>query len=78
MYDERKEEETLQTFIQISFPHILSTDHEFIPPRNASLAAMHGSATGSNGRYNPTQKHSPLKERNEQVCYKLKLPDVCS
>jgi hypothetical protein len=31
MYDERKEEETLQTFIQISFPHILSTDHELIP-----------------------------------------------
>jgi hypothetical protein len=30
------------------------TDHELIPARNASLAAMHGSASGSNVRYYPT------------------------
>jgi hypothetical protein len=48
---------------------MLSTDHELIPVRNASLAAMHGSARESNVQYYPTWKHSPLKERNEQVCY---------
>jgi hypothetical protein len=31
-----------------------STDHELIPARNASLAAMQGSASGSNVRYYPT------------------------
>jgi hypothetical protein len=34
--------------------HVLSTDHELIPARNANLAAMHGSASGSNVRYYPT------------------------
>jgi hypothetical protein len=33
---------------------VLSTDHELIPARNASLAAVHGSASGSNVRYYPT------------------------
>jgi hypothetical protein len=33
---------------------IQSTDHEFIPARNASLTAMHGSAGGSNVCYYPT------------------------
>jgi hypothetical protein len=33
---------------------LLSTDHEMIPVRNASLAAMQGSASGSNVRYYPT------------------------
>jgi hypothetical protein len=42
-----------------------STDHELIPARNASLAAMQSYASGSNVRYYPT----PLKERNEQGCY---------
>jgi hypothetical protein len=46
-----------------------STDHELITERNANLAAMQGSAGGSNVRYYPTLKHSPLKERNEQGCY---------
>jgi hypothetical protein len=56
-----------------------STDHEFIPAMNASLAAMQGSASGSNVRYYLTWKHSPLKEGNEQGCYNAyKLPDVCS
>jgi hypothetical protein len=41
-----------------------------IPARNASLAAVYGSANGSNVRYYPTWKHSPLKERNEQGCYR--------
>jgi hypothetical protein len=40
---------------------LLSTDHELIPARNASLAAMHGSVSGSNVRYYPTWKHSPFK-----------------
>jgi hypothetical protein len=44
-----------------------STDHELIPARNASLVAMQVSASGSNVRYNPTWKHSPVKERNEQA-----------
>jgi hypothetical protein len=48
---------------------VLSTDHELISARNASLAAMHGSASGSGVRYCPTWKHSPLKEINEQGCY---------
>jgi hypothetical protein len=42
------------------FPVILSTDHELISAKNASLAAVHGSATGSNVRYYPTRKHSPI------------------
>jgi hypothetical protein len=40
-----------------------------------SLAAMQGSANGSSVRYYPTRKHSPLKERNEQV---MNMLDVCS
>jgi hypothetical protein len=40
------------------------TDHELIPARNASLAAMQVSASESNIRYYPTQKYSPLKGRN--------------
>jgi hypothetical protein len=35
-------------------PLILSTDHELIPARNASLAAMQGSTSASNGLYYPT------------------------
>jgi hypothetical protein len=34
--------------------HIHTTDHELIPARSASLAAMQGSASGSNVRYYPT------------------------
>jgi hypothetical protein len=34
--------------------HVQSTDHELIPARYASLAAMHGSASGNNIRYYPT------------------------
>jgi hypothetical protein len=48
---------------------VQSTDHELIPARNASLSAMQGSASGSNVRYYPTWKHSPLRERNEKCCY---------
>jgi hypothetical protein len=33
---------------------IMSTDHEMIPVKNASVAAMHGSASVSNVRYYPT------------------------
>jgi hypothetical protein len=33
---------------------------------------MQGSARGSNVRYYPTWKHSPLKDKNEQGCYKVK------
>jgi hypothetical protein len=48
---------------------LLSTDHELIPARNASLAAMQGSDSESNVRYYPTWKHSSFKQRNEQRCY---------
>jgi hypothetical protein len=58
---------------------ILSTDHELIPARNASIAALQGSASGSNVRYYPTRKHSPFKEKmNKAVTMQSKLPDVCS
>jgi hypothetical protein len=53
------------SFKKVSVP-LLSTDHELIPARNASLAAMQGSAKGSNVRYYPKLKHSLLKESNEQ------------
>jgi hypothetical protein len=43
---------------------IQSTDHELIPAKNASLAAMQSSASGSNIRYSPMWKNSPLKEGN--------------
>jgi hypothetical protein len=43
---------------------MLSLDHELIPARNSSIAAMQGSASGNNVRYYSTWKHSPLKERN--------------
>jgi hypothetical protein len=36
-----------------------------------SLLAMQGSASGSNVRYYPTWKHSPLKERNERGFYSI-------
>jgi hypothetical protein len=55
-----------QTLYLLSYP---PTDHELVPARNASLAAMQGSASGSNNRYYAMWKHSPLKERNERVCY---------
>jgi hypothetical protein len=48
---------------------LLFTHHEMIPARNASLAAIYCSASGSNIRYYPKLKHSPIKERNEQGCY---------
>jgi hypothetical protein len=47
-----------------------STDHEMIPARNASLVAMQRSASGNNVPFYSTWKHSPLKEGNEQYCYK--------
>jgi hypothetical protein len=40
-----------------------STDHELIPARNASLAAVQGSASGSSVRYYPTWKHSSLRKK---------------
>jgi hypothetical protein len=43
--------------------YLQPTDHEMIPARNASLAAMKGSASGSNVYYYPTWKHSPLKKK---------------
>jgi hypothetical protein len=41
---------------------ILSTDNELMSARNANLAAVEGSASGSNVRYYLTWKHSPFKE----------------
>jgi hypothetical protein len=50
-----------------------NTDHELIPARNASLAAMQGSASGSNVRYYPKWKHSPFK----LICFtSKKVPQV--
>jgi hypothetical protein len=57
--------------------HVQSTDHELIPARIASLAAMPGSASGINVCYYPTWKHSPVKERNEQGCYNAIQTDRC-
>jgi hypothetical protein len=55
-----------------------STDHEVIVARNASLVAMHGSASGSNIRYYPTWKHSTVKERNEHArCLQLGNESLC-
>jgi hypothetical protein len=54
-----------------------STYHELIPARNASLAAMQSSVSGSNIRYYPTWKHSPFKEMNKAVT-KPKLSHVYS
>jgi hypothetical protein len=50
---------------------VQSTDNELIPARNASLAAMQGSASRCNVRHYPTWKHSPFKERNEEACYNV-------
>jgi hypothetical protein len=49
-----------------------------LPPRNASLTAMQGSASGSNVRYYPTWKHRPSKNEMNKAISKSKLPDVCS
>jgi hypothetical protein len=46
--------ETVVTLPIVYHCLVLSTDHELIPARNASLAAVHGSARGSNVRYYPT------------------------
>jgi hypothetical protein len=43
-----------------------STDHGLIPARNASLAAMHGSAGRSKVRYCLTWKHSTLNKKKRQ------------
>jgi hypothetical protein len=59
---------------------VLSTDHELIPARNASLAAVHGSASGTNVvRYQRTWKHiRPSKKEMNKAVTILKLPGVCS
>jgi hypothetical protein len=41
------------TVVQVKFT-VQSADHELIPTRNASLAAIQGSMSGSNVRYYPT------------------------
>jgi hypothetical protein len=48
---------------------VQSTDHELIPTRSVSLAAMQRSASESNVRYYPTWKHSrpSKKEMNKAV-----------
>jgi hypothetical protein len=56
------------SFLGFTVPHLLSTDHDLIPARNASLAAMHGSASGSNTR--TTQRENirlSKKEMNKAV-----------
>jgi hypothetical protein len=57
---------------KICLVQLLFTDHELIPAKSASLAAMQGSASVSNVRYYPTFKHSPLEKRNEHAwCLQL-------
>jgi hypothetical protein len=46
--------QTLVRTIPYTRTYDLSTEHELIPAEDASLAAMHGSASGSNVRYYPT------------------------
>jgi hypothetical protein len=61
--------------------NLLSTVHELIPAWNASLAAMHGSASESNVHYLVTiQRESirPSKTEMNKAVTMLKLPDVCS
>jgi hypothetical protein len=58
-------------YISYVYGILQSTDRELIPARNASLAAVQGSTSGSSARYYPTWKHSLLKERNEQGCYSV-------
>jgi hypothetical protein len=61
----------LNSILKLSFHLRPNTVHRsrVDPARNASLVAVQGSARGTNVRYYPTWKHSPLKERNEQGCY---------
>jgi hypothetical protein len=44
----------LVTYCEIDTAAVKSADHELIPAGNASLAAMHGSPSGSDIRYYPT------------------------
>jgi hypothetical protein len=54
--------------MSLSHVTVQSTEHELIPARDASLAAIQGSATGSNVRYYLTLKHwAPKKETNTAV-----------
>jgi hypothetical protein len=48
-----KSRQLLSTVAELT-TEVQSTDHELIAARNASLAAMHGSANESNVRYYPT------------------------
>jgi hypothetical protein len=58
--------------------HVLSIDHELIPARNASLAAMYSYASESNVLTIQCENiRSSKKEMNKAVAM-LKLPDVCS
>jgi hypothetical protein len=56
---------------------VQSTDHELIPARNASLAAMQGSASGM---FVTIQRENirPSKKEMKKAVTMLKLLNVCS
>jgi hypothetical protein len=56
---------------------VLSTDRELIPARNASLAAMHGSASEMFVTIQRENIRPSKKEMNKAVTMHI-LPDVCS
>jgi hypothetical protein len=57
---------------------VLSTDHELIPARYASLAAMQGSASGLNVVTIQRENIRPSKKEINKAVTMLKLPNVCS
>jgi hypothetical protein len=63
--------------IKGSYNYVLSTDHKLIPASNASLAAMHGSASGM---FVTIQRENipPSKKKMNKAVTMLKLHDVCS
>jgi hypothetical protein len=52
-----------------------STDHELIPARNVSLAAVQVSSEGNNVRYYPMENIIPSKEEMNKA---VTMIDVCS
>jgi hypothetical protein len=64
---------TAVLFLVILYLSVLSTDNEFIPTRNASLAAMHGSASGCNVHC-PTWNIRPSSKEMNKAVTMLKLP----
>jgi hypothetical protein len=56
----------------------LSTDHELIPARNASLATMNGSVNRIMFVTIQRENIPPSKKEMKKTVTMLKLPDVCT